>query len=44
MIRGLYEPDMIVDLGTANTRVLVKGHGMVLSEPSVVAMDTKTGT
>jgi rod shape-determining protein MreB len=42
VIRGLYEPDMIVDLGTANTRVLVKGRGMVLSEPSVVALDTKT--
>ena len=42
MIGGLYEPDMVVDLGTANTRLTVRGHGMVLSEPSVVAVNTKT--
>jgi rod shape-determining protein MreB len=42
VIGGLYEPDMVVDLGTANTHVLVKGYGIVLSEPSVVAVNTKT--
>ena len=42
MIGGLYEPDMAVDLGTANTLVFVRGHGIVLSEPSVVAVNTKT--
>ena len=34
---------MAVDLGTANTLVYVRGRGIVLSEPSVVAIDTKTG-
>jgi len=35
--------DMAVDLGTANTLVYVRGRGIVLSEPSVVAIDTQTG-
>ena len=35
--------DMAVDLGTANTLVYVRGRGIVLSEPSVVAVDTGTG-
>jgi rod shape-determining protein MreB and related proteins len=35
--------DMAVDLGTANTLVYVRGRGIVLSEPSVVAVDTATG-
>jgi rod shape-determining protein MreB and related proteins len=39
---GLFAPDVAIDLGTANTLVFVKGHGIVLSEPSVVAMNTKT--
>ncbi len=34
---------MAVDLGTANTLVYVKGRGIVLSEPSVVAIDQRTG-
>jgi rod shape-determining protein MreB and related proteins len=34
---------MAVDLGTANTLVYVRGRGIVLSEPSVVAVDTATG-
>jgi rod shape-determining protein MreB len=38
----LFAPDIAIDLGTANTLVFVKGNGVVLSEPSVVAMDTKT--
>lgn len=42
MIGGLYGPDMVVDLGTTNTLVLAKGRGIVLSEPSVVAVDTRT--
>ena len=32
--------DMAVDLGTANTLVYVKGRGIVLNEPSVVAVKT----
>jgi rod shape-determining protein MreB and related proteins len=35
--------DMAIDLGTANTLVFVRGEGIVLSEPSVVAVDTRTG-
>ena len=35
--------DMAVDLGTANTLVYVRGKGIVLSEPSVVAIDSLTG-
>src|SRR5215212_459966 len=35
-------PDMAIDLGTANTLVFIKGWGIVLFEPSVVAVDTGT--
>ncbi len=35
--------DMAVDLGTANTLVYVRGRGIVLSEPSVVAIDSVDG-
>ncbi len=35
--------DMAVDLGTANTLVYVRGRGVVLDEPSVVALDQRTG-
>src|SRR5437016_217537 len=35
--------DIGVDLGTANTLVHVRGRGIVISEPSVVAKDTRTG-
>lgn len=35
--------DMAVDLGTANTLVYVRGHGIVLNEPSVVALNSSTG-
>src|SRR4028118_2145862 len=42
MFGGLFGRDVAIDLGTANTLVFVKGHGIVLSEPSVVAIDTKT--
>src|SRR5512144_2826758 len=35
--------DMAVDLGTANTLVYVRGQGIVLDEPSVVAIDVTTG-
>ncbi len=40
---GVFSSDMGIDLGTANTLVYVKGHGIVLREPSVVAIDTETG-
>jgi len=35
--------DIAIDLGTATTLVYVKGEGIVISEPSVVAINTKTG-
>ena len=41
-IVGLFSTDMGIDLGTANTLVCVQGRGIVLSEPSVVAV--KKGT
>src|SRR3990167_2539845 len=39
---GLVSHDMGIDLGTANTLVLIKGKGIVISEPSVVAMHKKS--
>jgi len=39
---GLFSLDIGIDLGTANTLVLVKGKGIVLNEPSWVAIDKKT--
>jgi len=42
-LTGFGGRDMAVDLGTANTLVYVRGRGIVLSEPSVVAVDTITG-
>ena len=40
---NLSSRDMAVDLGTANTLVYVRGRGIVLNEPSVVAINTKDG-
>lgn len=37
---GFFSKDLAIDLGTANTLVYVKGKGIVLSEPSVVAVRT----
>jgi rod shape-determining protein MreB and related proteins len=42
-LTGFGSRDMAVDLGTANTLVYVRGRGIVLSEPSVVAIDTRSG-
>ncbi len=44
-ILGYFSNDMAIDLGTANTLVYVKGKGIVLSEPSVVAVrkDARAG-
>src|ERR1700746_1786962 len=41
-LTGFGGRDMAVDLGTANTLVYVRGRGIVLSEPSVVAIDART--
>jgi rod shape-determining protein MreB and related proteins len=43
LLGGLSGRDMAVDLGTANTLVYVRGRGIVLSEPSVVAIDQRSG-
>ena len=45
-ILGLFSNDLAIDLGTANTLVYVKGKGIVLREPSVVAVrkDARGGT
>ncbi|MFM9139742.1 MAG: rod shape-determining protein [Solirubrobacterales bacterium] len=42
-LTGMGGRDMAVDLGTANTLVYVRGRGIVLSEPSVVAIDARSG-
>src|SRR3989304_2751635 len=39
---GKFSNDLAIDLGTANTLVYVKGKGIVLSEPSVVAVNKDT--
>jgi rod shape-determining protein MreB len=41
-IFGHFSHDIGIDLGTANTLVYVKGKGIVINEPSVVAINTKT--
>lgn len=38
-----FSKDVGIDLGTANTLVYVKGEGIVINEPSVVALNTRTG-
>lgn len=40
---GFFSNDIGIDLGTANTLVFVRGKGIVLAEPSVVAVDSQTG-
>ena len=37
-IRGIFSNDLSIDLGTANTLIYVRGQGIVLNEPSVVAI------
>ena len=41
-LTGIFSSDIGIDLGTANTLVYVKGKGIVLAEPSVVAVDSQT--
>ena len=40
---GRFSKNMGIDLGTANTLVYVQGKGIVINEPSVVAINKKTG-
>jgi len=42
-LSGLFSQDIGIDLGTANTLVYVNGEGIVANEPSVVAINQKTG-
>ncbi len=42
-LRDIWSQDMAIDLGTANTLVVVKGRGVVLNEPSVVAIINEKG-
>ncbi len=42
-IYKLFSNDIGIDLGTANTLVYLSGHGIVINEPSVVAVNQKTG-
>ncbi len=41
--RGMFSNDLSIDLGTANTLIYVRGQGIVLNEPSVVAIRTTNG-
>ena len=38
---GLFSNDLSIDLGTANTIVIAKGKGIIINEPSVVAVKTE---
>ena len=38
LFRGMFSSDLSIDLGTANTLIYVRGEGLVLDEPSVVAI------
>ncbi len=40
---GAFSKDLGIDLGTANTLVYIRGEGIVINEPSVVAINQKTG-
>ena len=42
-VMSMFSNDVAIDLGTANTLVYVKGKGIVLNEPSVVAVDRASG-
>jgi len=42
-ILNFLSEDIAIDLGTANTEVYVRGRGIVIQEPSVVAINQKTG-
>src|SRR5437879_711363 len=43
-LRGIFSNDLSIDLGTANTLIYVRGKGIVLNEPSVVAIRLIPGT
>ena len=43
LLGGLVSQDMAMDLGTANTLIYIRGRGVVLDEPSVVAVQEDDG-
>ena len=42
-LRGMFSTDLSIDLGTANTLIYVKERGIILDEPSVVAIRVHNG-
>ena len=42
--KALADPDIAIDLGTANTRLYAQGKGLIADEPSLVRFDTETGS
>ena len=42
-LRGMFSTDLSIDLGTANTLIYVKERGIILDEPSVVAIRSHNG-
>jgi rod shape-determining protein MreB and related proteins len=42
-LASLFSEDLAIDLGTVNTRVFARGRGLVINEPSAVALDESTG-
>ena len=42
-LRGMFSTDLSIDLGTANTLIYVKERGIILDEPSVVAIRLHNG-
>jgi len=43
-LRGIFSNDLSIDLGTANTLIYVRGQGIILDEPSVVAIRSEPGS
>jgi len=43
LFKGYFSNDLAIDLGTANTLIWLRGHGVVLDEPSVVAIRQEGG-
>ena len=42
-LASLFSEDLAIDLGTVNTRIYARGRGIVINEPSAVALDSSTG-
>ncbi|HEX5085449.1 MAG TPA: rod shape-determining protein [Blastocatellia bacterium] len=41
--RNLLAPDLAIDLGTANTRLYARGHGLIVDEPTLIKLQPRTG-